>query len=447
MAFATRRQSGQRDWSDRIAQFAQSLIGSRVELIGRFASIGAGVTIVALLLREPRLFVWLGLFLIGQSMMFAWILTRKPGARQWEYVLVLALCMLNSVAFLCMPVWLWLQQGAAAQFSATFFLIGFAIYGISRNATVQELAVIDAIPVVAGAVFMATDFAAEHLAQVNLAVPICMLGIIVSYYLLSLRENFVTRRRLRMAEELAVETARHQVVARLTAGVAHDFNNILTAVLGHLDLHEALSDPNEKAQSVRAAHAAATRAARLTGQLLAFAGKAPLEAKLTDLGPVLRDFSAQSRGLLSQDVALHTNLPDGLPPVMVDRAHLDHAMAQLLLNAIDSMPDGGTVTLSLGLVEIAAPRRLHGKTRLLKGTYCVITMADEGRGIMPHDIERVYEPFYTTKKKGQASGLGLSVVAGFAAQSGGAIGLVSRPGEGTVVSFYLPAVLQTGPES
>ncbi|NCO86849.1 MAG: hypothetical protein GW886_09520 [Rhodobacterales bacterium] len=445
MAFVTSAPSGKSGWACRIEELAGNLIGSRVDLVGRNVAVATGIAIVTWLLKEPRLLGWLGLFVIGQVAMFGWILTRRADASKWDYVVALLACALNSVIFLALPVGLWLLETDVARFSAAFFLVGFGIYAITRNGTMPELAVIDALPVVVGAGFIVTNYAAKHLEEVHFAVPLSMLGIVLAYYLLNMRENFVTRQRLKAAEEAAVEAARHQVVARLTAGVAHDFNNILTAVLGHIDLHDALSDPREKTESLRAAHTAATRAARLTGQLMVFAGKARLENTRTDLAVLLRNFAERNRRLLPQNIALHTNLPDGLAPVMVDRDHLDHTLEQLLHNASDSMPTGGTVTLSLGQIQVAAPRKLHGKTRLAKGDYCVITIADEGRGIMPQDVEQVYEPFFSTKKKGQASGLGLSMAAGFAAQSGGAIGLVSRPGEGTVVSFYLPAMGPAGP--
>lgn len=430
-----------RVWAMRIADLAANLIGSREELVGRYLATIVGVFLLFWLVRSDWLFGWLLAFVIGQGAMFGWILTRdRSVATRADYGIALASCALNAALFIVLPFGLWVEGAPMGQLGAFFFVIGLAIYGLTRNGTVRALAIIDAVPVLGISLYIAVDFTRSHLSEVNVAAPLLMSCIILGYYVLSLRENFVTRHRLRLAEERAVEAARHKVVARLTAGVAHDFNNILTAVLGHLDLHDALNDPAEKTECVRAAHEAASRAARLTAQLTFFAGQARLDTRQTDLAAFLGSFATRARDLLPTGIALHTNLAEGVSPVMVDCVKLDHMLVQLVLNAADSMPDGGTATLSLGQVKVTATRRLQGQTRLMTGDYCVISLEDEGVGIGAADLAQVCEPFFSTKRSGRASGLGLAMVAGFVAQSGGALDIASKPGHGTVVRVYLPAI-------
>jgi len=417
-----------------------NLVGSPLEFISRFALTGAGVLTVAWLIRDLYLLFWLSAFGVLQIAMYHYLLTRRSDARRAEYVAALVFCGLNGVTYLALPAYLWAGGTTLDQFSAIFLVMGYAIYALTRDGTVRVLAVINAVPLVMIVLYMAHDFASVNLPMINVAIPVLMTLIILSYYLLGLRETFVTRRSLRQTEARVLAAERLEAVGRLTGGVAHDFNNILTAVLGHLELHDALRDPQEKAASLRAAHDAATRAARLTAQLLFFARKARLQATPTDPCAYITDLANRLRVILPVEVTLRTSLPKNMPDILVDRGHLETVLLHLILNARESMADRGEIRLALDATNETAPRRMQGGTQLEPGRYCVIRIEDDGAGIASHHLDRVFEPFYSTKSKGASSGLGMSMAAGFADQSGGALAVQSRPGFGTQVMLFLPAL-------
>ena len=423
----------------RVLALRDNLIGSPLEFISRFGLTGAGVILVAWLVSDPYLLLWLMVFAMLQFAMYRYLLTRKSDARHAEYLAALGFCSLNSATYLFLPGYLWINGPLIDQFSAVFFVMGYAIYALTREGTVRALAIIDAVPLGLIALFMVIDFAVLHLPRINLGVPIVMTLIILAYYLLCLRGTFVTRNRLHQTEARVLAAERLEAVGRLTGGVAHDFNNILTAVLGHLELHDALRDPQEKSASLRAAHEAATRAARLTAQLLFFARKARLQATPTNPDVFVTNLADRLRIILPSKVTLRTSTPQGMPQISVDPNHLETILLHLILNARESMADHGEIRLALDMIEETVPRRMQGGTQLNPGQYCVIRVEDDGAGIAPQDFDRIFEPFYSTKNRGQSSGLGLPMAAGFADQSGGALAVNSRPGFGTQVMLFLPS--------
>jgi len=417
----------------------ENLVGSPLEFISRFALSGVGVLLLAWIVEDPYLLIWLCAFGVLQFAMYAYLLTRRVDATRSEYLAALVFCGLNVATYLSLPAYLWTSGTILDQYSAIFFIAGYAIYTLTRDGTVRALAIIEAAPLMLLVLYIAHDFATVHLTMINGTTPILMTLIILAYYLLGLRETFVTRRRLRQTETRVLAAERLEAVGRLTGGVAHDFNNILTAVLGHLELHDALRDPQEKSASLRAAYEAASRAVRLTAQLLFFARKARLQATPTDACLYVTELADRLRIILPGDVTLRTSIPTGLPQILVDRGHLDTVLLHLILNARESMADRGEIRLALDMTQETTLRRMQGGTQLNPGRYCVIRVEDDGAGIAPDDLDRVFEPFYSTKSRGQSSGLGLSMAAGFADQSGGALAVQSQPGFGTQVMLFLPA--------
>ena len=253
----------------------------------------------------------------------------------------------------------------------------------------------------------------------------------------------ITRRRFQ--EEAMLRSEKLKTVGQLTGGIAHDFNNLLTVVT--LNLEEAVQRlaPDDPLQSLLApAMHASLRGAELTGQLLSYARRAPLrpqKVQLTEALTALQPLLARSLGARFElQVALHH---DRLA-ANVDSAQLENAIMNLIINARDAMPDGGVILLQAELLRLRA-----GSAELLDdmapGAYVRISVTDEGTGIPADILPRVFDPFFTTKEVGQGSGLGLSMVYGFARQSGGHVSLRSEPGRGTVASLILPADIEPVP--
>ena len=242
--------------------------------------------------------------------------------------------------------------------------------------------------------------------------------------------------------QLALEQAREQVaqaqkmeaLGQLTGGIAHDFNNLLMIVSGYAQILQSRLSEQKDMQAVEAIRAAANRGERLTRQLLAFSRRQQLTPVVVDLRQrigAVRDMLVPS---LRGNINLICDIEDKIWPVEVDLGELELALVNIAVNARDAMPDGGTITLSARNV-VLKPGSAAGS---LAGEFMALAVIDTGSGMPPEVLQRVFEPFYTTKPVGKGTGLGLSQVHGFANQSGGAVTVSSEPGRGTVVTIYLP---------
>ncbi|HEX2553956.1 MAG TPA: PAS domain S-box protein [Microvirga sp.] len=244
--------------------------------------------------------------------------------------------------------------------------------------------------------------------------------------------------RVRLEDQLR-QSQKMEAIGQLTGGVAHDFNNLLTVVIGNTEiLAEDLPDPEHR-RTAEMALEAARRGAHLTQQLLAFGRRQSLRPERLALADVIGRMVPLLRRTVGETVELRTEFAVGAPQALADRLLLESAILNLVLNARDAMPRGGTLTINTG-------ERLAGPDEggLPIGQDVVfVTVSDTGTGMSPEVAERAFEPFFTTKEIGKGSGLGLSMVYGFAQQSGGHVAIASRPGEGTAVTIVLRSV---GPE-
>ncbi|HEU0099923.1 MAG TPA: ATP-binding protein [Allosphingosinicella sp.] len=231
------------------------------------------------------------------------------------------------------------------------------------------------------------------------------------------------------AEEQLRQAQKMQALGQLTGGIAHDFNNLLTVIQGSADI---LRRPGiAEAKRIRFADAivqTAGRAAALTGQLLAFARRQPLQPEVIDLNAKIAGMTDLLDRTLGERVEIRTDLAEGLCAIEVDPAQLESAILNVAVNARDAMPEGGALTLHTG----QAPPLADGRQAIF------VAVSDNGTGIDEEALGRVFEPFFTTKSVGKGTGLGLSQVYGFATQTGGDVRVESVVGEGTTVTLILP---------
>jgi signal transduction histidine kinase/CheY-like chemotaxis protein len=242
----------------------------------------------------------------------------------------------------------------------------------------------------------------------------------------------------RSLEDQLKRSARIEAVGKLTGGVAHDFNNLLTIVIGNLELAaDAARDNRLAAGAIASAMAAAERGADLVARLLAFARQQPLAPAVFDLNEQIRGMRPILERSLGETIELQMTLATDLWPVHADRTQVETAVLNLVINAHDAMPDGGRV-----LVETRNERLDEGYAALNEdvtpGDYAMLAVSDNGVGMSADTLARAVEPFFTTKEVGRGSGLGLSMVYGFAKQSGGHLKIYSEPDLGTTVRLYLP---------
>jgi PAS domain S-box-containing protein len=241
----------------------------------------------------------------------------------------------------------------------------------------------------------------------------------------------------KQAEEHYRQRDRLDAVGRLAGGIAHDLNNMLQSVLGWTALLSRRLDDDSAADLGRIRDAA-TRSARLTQQLLAFARRDMVQAGRLDLNEAVMSAVTLLRPLLRSDIELTLRLPD-LPHVLADRSRMEQVVVNLGLNARDAMPGGGRLAIETQVVSLDETYiRGHGDVAVRPGRYVMLAVSDTGQGMDRATLSRVFEPFYTTKPVGQGSGLGLASVYGSVKQAGGLVWAYSEPGLGTVLKVYVP---------
>jgi PAS domain S-box-containing protein len=246
---------------------------------------------------------------------------------------------------------------------------------------------------------------------------------------------------MRASTEAALRQAQKmEAVGQLTGGIAHDFNNMLSGVIGGLNLIKrriASGRLEDLDRFMEAATTSAHRAAALTSRLLAFSRRQSLDARSVDINALTEALSDLLARTVNENIALHILPDEGAPHAIVDANQLENAILNLAINARDAMPEGGQLTVSVSTAELDA-RDTAATPGVEAGRYVVIAVSDTGVGMAPEVMDKVFEPFFTTKPIGQGTGLGLSMVYGFARQSGGQVRVHSQLGQGTRVSLYLP---------
>jgi PAS domain S-box-containing protein len=234
----------------------------------------------------------------------------------------------------------------------------------------------------------------------------------------------------RQVEAQVRRKERLSLLGQLSGGVSHDFNNLLAVILGNLELMESEVDPAEREMLRREAIDAVLRGKELNDSLLAFAGRAPIRPSEVDVAALVRGMSGLLRRTLPSNIRLDFALPERAAPVALDRSMMESCVLNLVLNARHALPDGGRI-------EIAVSERPRGTDGRFPVT---LSVRDDGVGVPSAILDRVFDPFVTTRPVGEGSGLGLSRVKGFVEQSGGTVTLDSVEGEGTQVTLTLPSI-------
>ena len=239
------------------------------------------------------------------------------------------------------------------------------------------------------------------------------------------------------AEQALRHAQKMEAMGQLTGGIAHDFNNLLTVIVGNLEMLEAkLTEPAQR-ELLTEALEAADLGSRLTSRLLAFARRSFLEPKIVNLNMLVAGLTDLLHRTLGETVALSTALSSNLWSTQVDPSQVESAVVNLAVNARDAMPNGGRLVLETRNTVIDESYAAN-EAGLAPGDYVQLSVSDTGTGMPPAVRDRAFEPFFTTKEKGRGTGLGLSMVYGFAKQSGGHATIYSEENVGTTVNLYLP---------
>lgn len=240
----------------------------------------------------------------------------------------------------------------------------------------------------------------------------------------------------RQAEEQLRQSQKMEAVGHLTGGMAHDFNNLLTVILGNLDLAVARTEGDTR-RSIENALRAGELGATLIQRLLAFSRRQTLAPQPLDANALIRGLEDLLRRTLGEAIEIDLKLGSGLWPMLADRGQVESALLNLAVNARDAMPEGGRLTIETANASIDAAYAARNN-EVMPGDYVMLAVTDSGAGMTPTVLARAAEPFFTTKDVGKGSGLGLSMIYGFAKQSNGHLKIYSEVGHGTTVRLYLP---------
>ena len=264
-------------------------------------------------------------------------------------------------------------------------------------------------------------------------------------YLLGISEDITERKqadalRISLEEQLRLQQ-RLETVGQLAAGVAHDFNNILTGITGFTQFAlDSLPAAGASRKDLTEVLTLAKRAAELTSQLLAFSRRQPLQPNVLNINDVISNLANMLGRLLGEHIKIKFELADDLGAVKVDPGQFEQVLMNLAVNARDAMPDGGILTIGTSNAELDEEyARMH--VGVTPGQYVSLTVSDSGCGIKPELLNHVFEPFFTTKEIGKGTGLGLATVYGIVKQHGGNIWVYSEPEHGTAFKTYLPRVM------
>jgi polar amino acid transport system substrate-binding protein len=229
-----------------------------------------------------------------------------------------------------------------------------------------------------------------------------------------------------------------EAIGQLAGGMAHDFNNIISVIMGYGHMLKIGPPLDERQQEkIDQIIAASERAAHLTKGLLAFSRKQVLTPEKVNLNNVISNFQKFLMRIIGEDIHLQTILSKEELPVCIDSSQIEQSLINLATNARDAMPSGGLLTIETELMEIGEPfAHCHGYGQA--GRYAVINVSDSGVGMTEETRKRIFEPFYTTKETGKGTGLGMAIVYGIIKQHNGFINLYSEPGQGSTIRIYLP---------
>ncbi len=239
-------------------------------------------------------------------------------------------------------------------------------------------------------------------------------------------------------EAQLAQSQRLEAVGKLSGGVAHDFNNLLAVILGNAEMLRDVTQNPEHLSMIDSITSSVQRGSELTQNMLSFARKARLTPQVIDLNDIVRDIKNWAGRTVPANIDVEVSLLAGLWPIEADQSALQNAVLNLLINARDAMPNGGKLTIETTNLRIDSDYIVERGEDVPPGRYALLAISDTGSGISDATIDRIFEPFFSTKPAGKGSGLGLSMVLGFMRQSGGTVRVYSELGEGTTFKLYFP---------
>jgi signal transduction histidine kinase len=409
--------------------------GARREVAVRFLGTSVAAVLIHGYAGWAAAWVWLAGFLLAHAAYFTFLRRRRPCAKPRDETVAGLLFLAVLISFL------WLPARMIGQSDPLLMLCGAAMLGcilvflVSRSDIAPFLVwgEVLVVSLVILAVFAEVLPRFDH--------PIGRLGLVASglalLFYFAQAAQVARRMRIEGAEagQRALQAEKMAAIGRLAGGVAHDFNNNLTAILGHLELLALIEDPKDRAASLDEATLAAQQAARTVRQLLTFARKERMVLEPLDALEVIDGLVTLTRRLIPVTIRLRPVSSEGR--FLADRGQLYSALINLVVNAVDAMPRGGEIRLAAESLRLDHPEPQADGALLAPGDYVALSVEDQGKGIPPEIRAQVLEPFFTTKPAGKGTGLGLPMALGVARACGGGLVIASSE-RGTRVTMLIP---------
>jgi len=417
----------------------------------------AGLTTIAGTICNTVAFAARGLFVLGTAMYMGW---KRPSRAQVRLI-AMAMVAVAAVGELVrlaattgrLPGWAALPFRTFFVGGVVHFVVGFAVLRSRRPHPVPQ-AVLFAALLVSGC-SDAWDFFGELLRgpewtdslaglRISLFVSqvtdsLCAAGMLVAAIGTESERAERAIAVLKSRDEQIDRMKRLEIVARLAGGLAHDFNNLLTVIVGTLEfLRQRMPEGDEGLGDVECASMAATRAAKLTRQLLTFARQQRVEPRIIDMGSVVTSLDRMLAALAGERVERRLRIAKNLWPVSIDPTQVEQLIVNLVVNARDAMTGGGTLTIEVDNIILGLGGRASEAARVPDGDWVQLVVEDTGAGMSDEVQKRIFEPFFTTKPAGKGTGLGLATVYGIVQQAAGHIAVRSRQGKGTRFAIWFP---------
>ena len=431
------------DYRKEIERLFDLEYGHWIDAAFRFGLIFLGSVTLYLYLGDQRTLYWMVGQMAGHALHFSYLRSRGETCTRADVLIGGATFWALVAAFIWLPAWMIVQEDHALRIGGAAGIGAMLVFLIHR-ADRMLLVMLGEIAVIGVAIIW---ILVQTLAKVDH--PGAEIGVTLSggglwvYFAITMFTNRRIRLTAERAAERSVQAQKMEAIGQLAGGVAHDFNNILTAVIGNLDLYEDLESEEKRAAAVRDARMAAERAGEVVQQLLAYARRSPMHVARRDVGALLEQVEALTRRLLPAAIDQSFEAPSEPLWVALDESQFLTALVNLVVNARDAMPEGGSLRVTARPTYLVTDDPQPDGTILPAGDYCEVTVCDTGHGIPPDILRRVTEPFFTTKAVGQGSGLGLSMVEGFARQSGGTL-MIESSATGTAMHLLMPIAAAEG---
>ncbi len=429
------------DYKDEINRLYDLEYGDSAELFVRFAGVLLGSALLYLYSGRIAVLIWapgffaahLGYFLFLRSRISA---RQKVIARR-DGIVASCLFLVVLVSFLWMPALLVCQDDKALTVVGAALVGCILVFLVRRSDGVRFMVAGEVAVVGITVATIVATLLPEFESNLARAGAVMSSLALIGYFARAVQ---VGRRQRLTAEETARRSSQVQkmaAVGQLAGGVAHDFNNKLTAILGSFDLLREVDDPAEREVILESARSAAVEAARTVKHLMVYARKETVNPELQDCADLLDEAVLRTRGVITGMIKVELRRSPEPLYVNVDRSQLLMGLTNLMVNAVDAMPEGGTLILGAEAVSDETRIALADGTFLSAGPHVAISVVDTGSGIPQKLMPHVIEPFFTTKPVGKGTGLGLSAVLGMAREMGGGLGITSSA-TGTSVVIYLP---------